>query len=46
MMAALELGVRISFEEVKADEFQAMLVIAEERTSRIGRKQTGIARIC
>ena len=31
LMAALKLGVRISLEEIKADEFQAMLVVAEER---------------
>ena len=30
-MAALKLGVRISLDEIKADEFQAMLIIAEER---------------
>ena len=31
LMAALKLGVRISLDEIKADEFQAMLIVAEER---------------
>ena len=31
LMAALKLGVRISLDDIKADEFQAMLTIAEER---------------
>lgn len=31
MMCALKLGVRISLDEIAADEFQAMLIIAEER---------------
>ncbi len=31
LMAALKLGVTISLEEIKADEFQAMLIVAEER---------------
>jgi len=31
LMAALKLGVRISLDDIKADEFQAMLIIAEER---------------
>ena len=31
LMAALKLGVTISLEEIRADEFQAMLIIAEER---------------
>ena len=31
LMAALKLGVRISLEEIRADEFQAMLIVAEER---------------
>ena len=31
LMAALKLGVRISLEDIKADEFQAMLIVAEER---------------
>lgn len=31
LMASLKLGVRISLEEVNADEFQAMLIVAEER---------------
>ena len=31
MMAALKLGVTISLEEIRADEFQAMMIIAEER---------------
>ncbi len=31
LMAALKLGVRISLEDIKADEFQTMLIIAEER---------------
>jgi hypothetical protein len=31
LMAALKLGVKISLEDIAADEFQAMLIIAEER---------------
>ena len=31
LMAALKLGVRISLEDIRADEFQAMLIVAEER---------------
>lgn len=31
LMAALKLGVKISLEEIAADEFQAMMIIAEER---------------
>ena len=31
LMAALKLGVTISFDDIKANEFQAMLIIAEER---------------
>ena len=31
LMAALKLGVRISLDDVKADEFQVMLIVAEER---------------
>jgi hypothetical protein len=31
LMAALKLDVRISLDEMKADEFQAMLTLAEER---------------
>ncbi|MBL8227268.1 MAG: hypothetical protein JNL98_02270 [Bryobacterales bacterium] len=31
LMAALKLGVNISLEEIAADEFQAMLIIAGER---------------
>ncbi len=31
LMAALKLGVRISLDEIAADEFYAMQVIAEER---------------
>jgi hypothetical protein len=31
LMCALKLGVRISLPEIAADEFQAMLIIAEER---------------
>jgi len=31
LMAALKLGVRICLDEIKADEFQAMLIVAEER---------------
>ena len=34
LMAALKLGVKISLEEIKADEFQAMLIVAEERSLR------------
>ena len=32
LMAALKLGVRISLEDIKADEFQAMPIVAEEGT--------------
>jgi hypothetical protein len=31
LMGALKLGVKISLDEIKADEFQAMLIIAAER---------------
>ena len=31
LICALKLGVRISLTEIAADEFQAMLIIAEER---------------
>ncbi len=31
IMCALKLGVRISLDEIAADEFQAMMIIAEER---------------
>ena len=31
MMCALKLGVRISLDEIRADEFYAMLTISEER---------------
>ena len=31
LMAALKLGVRIALDDIRADEFQAMLIIAEER---------------
>ena len=31
LMGALKLGVHISLEEIRADEFCAMLIIAEER---------------
>lgn len=31
LMAALKLGMRISLDDSGADEFQAMLIIAEER---------------
>jgi len=31
LMAALKLGVRISLEDIRADEFQAMLIVAEAR---------------
>ena len=31
IMCALKLGVQISLEEIAADEFQAMMIIAEER---------------
>ena len=41
LMAALKLGVRISLEEIKADEFQAMLIVAEERDSLERQKSPG-----
>lgn len=31
LMNAMKLGVRVSLDEIRADEFQAMLIIAEER---------------
>jgi hypothetical protein len=31
LMRALKLGVRISLDEIRADELEAMLIIAEER---------------
>jgi len=31
LMAALKLGVAVPLEEIRADEFQAMLIVAEER---------------
>ena len=31
LMNAMKLGVRVSLSEIRADEFQAMLIIAEER---------------
>ena len=31
IMCALKLGVRFSLDEIAADEFQAMMIIAEER---------------
>lgn len=31
LMNAMKLGVKVSLEEIAADEFQAMLIIAEER---------------
>ena len=31
LLNALKLGVKVSLEEIAADEFQAMLIIAEER---------------
>ena len=31
IMCALKLGVRISLDEIAADEFQAMMIIVEER---------------
>jgi hypothetical protein len=31
LTAVLKLGVRISLEDIRADEFQAMLIVAEER---------------
>jgi hypothetical protein len=31
LMGALKLGFSISFEEINADEFQAMMIITEER---------------
>jgi hypothetical protein len=31
LMAALKLGVRISLDEIREDEFRAMLIVAEER---------------
>jgi hypothetical protein len=30
-MNAMKLGVNVSLDEIRADEFQAMLIIAEER---------------
>jgi len=30
LRAALKLGVRVSFDEVRADEFQALVVLEEE----------------
>jgi hypothetical protein len=41
LMAALKLGVNISLEEIAADEFQAMLIIAEER-DLLGQERLGV----
>jgi hypothetical protein len=41
LMAALKLGMKVSLEEVAADEFQAMLIIAEERDLLERDKMTG-----
>jgi len=32
LRAALKLGVRINLDEIRADEFQALLVLEEEQT--------------
>jgi hypothetical protein len=39
LMNALKLGVRISLDEIVADEFQAMMIIAEERDQLEREKQ-------
>jgi hypothetical protein len=40
-MGALKLGVRIGLDEIRADEFCAMLIIAEERDLLDREKSTG-----
>jgi len=43
LRSALKLGVRISLEEIRADEFYAMLILEEER-ERLDREQLNCAR--
>jgi len=44
LMAAMKLGVGISLDEIKADEFQGMLIVAEERDLQEREKMAGSGR--